>query len=216
VGGKALRQSFNDLASITNLGFQLRALIRWRWVLFTADWTYANQQSETVIWRTSIDMQLNQHILDMKIGGKVHDSRTPQQNGGIGIWIAIGGRYWDNTVEFTTRTEPILPGGTPSLTTTETGQTWWDPVLGISLHFPVTPNVGFLVRATGGGLGIANASSYLWDAEFVALFRVSQRFMISAGYRQFKYDRTDGSGDDEVRQTVTVTGPAIGLSIGIL
>jgi len=216
VGGKALRQSFNDLASITNLGFQLRALVRWRWVLFTADWTYANQQSETVIWRTSIDMQLNQHILDMKIGGKVYDSRTPQQNGGIGIWIAIGGRYWDNTVEFTTRTEPILPGGTPSLTTTETGQTWWDPVLGISLHFPVTPNVGFLVRATGGGLGIANASIYLWDAEFVALFRVSRRFMISAGYRQFKYDRTDGSGDDEVRQTVTVTGPAIGLSIGIL
>jgi hypothetical protein len=64
VGGKALRQSFNDLASITNVGFQIRALARWRWVIFTADWTYANQKSETVIWRTSIDMQLNQHIMD--------------------------------------------------------------------------------------------------------------------------------------------------------
>ena len=215
VGGKALRQSFNDLASITNVGFQMRTLARWRWILFTADWTYANQKSETVIWRTSIDMKLNQHILDMKIGGKVYDSRTPEQNGGMGIWVAAGARYWDNEVEFSTKTEPILPGGTPDLDTTKTGQTWWDPVLGIAMHFPVTPEVGFLVRATGGGLGIGNASSYLWDAEFVALFRLSRRFMISAGYRQFKYDRKDGSGDDEVRQTVTVTGPEIGLSIGI-
>jgi hypothetical protein len=39
--------------------------------------------------------------------------------------------------------------------------------------------------------------------------------MISAGYRQFKYDRTDGEGEDEVKQTVSVVGPAIGLSIGI-
>ena len=35
--------------------------------------------------------------------------------------------------------------------------------------------------------------------------------MLSAGYRQFKYRRTD----DDVTQTVTVVGPAIGLSIGI-
>ena len=216
VGGNALRQSFNDLASITNVGFQMRALARWRWIRLTVDWTYANQKSETVIWRTSIDMQLNQHILDMKIGGKVYDSRTAEQNGGIGIWVAAGARYWDNNVEFSTITQPILPGGMPDLDTTKTGQTWWDPVLGVVLHFPVTPDVGFLVRATGGGLGIGNASSYLWDAEFVALFRLSRRFMISAGYRQFKYDRTDGSGDDEVQQTVTVTGPVIGLSIGIL
>lgn len=211
VGGKALRQSFNDLASITNVGFQMRALARWRWVMLTIDWTYANQNSETVIWRTSIDMNLNQHILDIKIGGKIYDSRTKEQNGGIGIWVAAGARYWDNNVEFTTRTDPLLPGGTPDVDTTETGQTWWDPVLGVSLHFPVTTDVGFLVRTTAGGLGIGSASKYLWDAEFMALFRLSSRFLISAGYRQFKYDRND----DDVQQTVTVTGPAIGLSIGL-
>lgn len=56
-----------------------------------------------------------------------------------------------------------------------------------------------------------NASDYLWDAEFAALFRLTNRLMLSAGYRQFKYRRTD----DDVTQTVTVVGPAIGLSIGI-
>ena len=34
------------------------------------------------------------------------------------------------------------------------------------------------------------------------LFRLSRRLMLSAGYRQFKYKRTDGSGDDEIVQSV--------------
>jgi len=214
VGGQTIRQSFNDLASITNLGFQARVLARWRWVLFSADWTYSDMETNLGIGRIQIDQQVSQHILDMKLGGKVYDSRTPRMDGGIGIWMAAGARYWDSKVDLLLTREPILPGD-PVQETVETGQTWWDPVLGLSLHFPVTPGVSFLVRTTGGGLGIGNASTYLWDAEFSALFRVTRRLMISAGYRQFKYDRTDGEGEDEVEQTVSVVGPAIGLSLGI-
>jgi hypothetical protein len=100
--------------------------------------------------------------------------------------------------------------------TEKTAQNWWDPVLSLAMHFPVTPKVSFFVRATGGGFGIGEASSYLWDAEFLSMFRLSNRFLISAGYRQFKYDRTDGEADGEIRQTVTVTGPVVGVSIGLL
>jgi hypothetical protein len=39
VAGAKLRQSFNDLASITNVGFQSRVLARYKWVMFAADWT---------------------------------------------------------------------------------------------------------------------------------------------------------------------------------
>jgi len=214
VGGQAIRQSFNDLASITNLGFQVRVLARWRWLRFAADWTYSDMEANQEVGRLEVNQQLNQHILDMKLGGKVYDSRTAAQDGGIGIWVAAGARYWDSKVDILVTREPILPGD-PVQDTAKTGQAWWDPVLGLSLHFPVTPVVSFLVRATGGGLGIGNASSYLWDAELGALFRVSRRLMISAGYRQFKYQRTDGEGEDEVKQTVAVVGPAVGLSIGI-
>jgi len=68
--------------------------------------------------------------------------------------------------------EPILPGD-PIVETGETGQTWWDPVLGLTMHFPVTPRVGFLIRAIGGGFGIGNASDYMWDAELASA--VSQK-----------------------------------------
>ncbi len=215
VGGQTIRQSFNDLASITNLGFQARVLARWRWVLFAADWTYSDMETNQEIGRIQVNQQVTQHILDMKLGGEVYDSRSPEQDRGVGIWVAAGARYWDSQVDLLLTREPILPGD-PVQDTVKTGQAWWDPVIGVNLHFPVTPVVSFLVRATGGGLGIGNASSYLWDAELGALFRVSRRLMISAGYRQFRYDRTDGEGDDEVKQTVLVVNPAVGLSIGIL
>ena len=74
---------------------------------------------------------------------------------------------------------------------------------------------GFSVRATGGGFGIGDASTFLWDGEFTALFRVSRRFLVSAGYRQFRYERTDGEGDEEVDTKVSVIGPQVGFSFGI-
>lgn len=214
LGGQKIRQSFNDLASLTNLGFQCRLLARWRWVVFTADWTYADMGSGRVIGRVSADLGVKQHILDMKLGGSIYDTRTAAQDGGVGIWLAAGVRYWDNDVNYTVTIAPVLPGE-PTIDSGEEAQTWWDPVVGLVLHFPVTPEVGFYLRATGGGLGVGSASDYMWDAEFSALFRVSRRLLVAAGYRQFKYSRKDGEGENEVKQTVTVVGPAIGLSIGI-
>ena len=46
VGGEQIRQSFNDLASLTNFGFMLNTVVMYRkWVL-TADGTYADLGSK--------------------------------------------------------------------------------------------------------------------------------------------------------------------------
>jgi hypothetical protein len=214
VGGRQIRQSFNDLASITNVGFQSRLLARWRWLTFLADWTYSELESDQSIGPFESSQKINQHILDMKLGGKVFDNRSAAQDKGLAIWVGAGARYWDNKTFITVTRETVVPPGTRT-DTLDTVQSWWDPVFGATIFFPVTPVVSFQIRATGGGFGVGNASSYLWDAELGAFFRVHRRLLISAGYRQFKYNRTDGEGDDAVEQTVSVVGPQVGLSIGL-
>ncbi len=207
VGGQKLRQSFNDLASLTNFGFQGRVLARWRWLHLSADGTYADMDVNTSTGPIDIEMKIRQYILDLKFGGLVYDSRTAENDGGLGIWVTGGARYWDNDVSVSLRTSlNPNPDAIPSR------QSWWDPVLGLHMVFPVTPKVGFLVRATGGGFNIGSASKFMWDAEFAAMFRLSTRLLLTAGYRQFRYDRAD----DGVEQDVSVVGPSIGLSIGIL
>jgi len=216
VEGQALRQSFSDLASITNLGFQGRLAARVGKVIFGADYTYADQASTTAIGRTSIDMGVVQHIVDLRAGYPVYDSRPPTMDGGgLGLWLSAGARYWDNDTEFTITREPILPGGDTEIVQEEAAQTWWDPVVGALAHWPVTDRVGFAARATVGGFGVGNASSYLWDGEATATFRLGRRFLLSTGYRGFRYDRSDGEGDEEVSQNVTVTGLIFGLSVGL-
>jgi hypothetical protein len=42
VGGEKIRQSFNDLTSLTNFGFQLYTVIMYKKWLLSADGTYAN------------------------------------------------------------------------------------------------------------------------------------------------------------------------------
>ena len=215
VGTTNLRQSFNDLASITNMGFQGRMLIQWREYYMSTDWTYAKMSSNTTILRTTIDMDLEQDILDLKLGKVVYDSTSPKMDGGIRVVTGVGARYWKNRVDLIQTTQPILPGEPERVETLETGQSWWDPEIELGLQFPVTPGVGFVVMATGGGFGIGKASDYMWDAAFTAVFKPFRRIAIPVGYRLFKYDRHDGLGDDEIRQTVTVSGPVIGIRIEI-
>ncbi len=215
VGSQQIRQSFNDLATLTDFGFQARLTVRYKRLLFAADGTYANLETVSEVLRSTITAGVKQRILDMKLFWPVFDSRTPEDSGGVGVWVGAGARYWSNDILLDIVTEPFLPSGQPTTDTIAEVQDWWDPELGLALHFPVRPDIGFFVRATGGGCGIGDASSFMWDAEFTALFRVSRRFLVSAGYRQFRYKRTDGEGDEAVDTRVNVVGPQIGFSFGI-
>jgi hypothetical protein len=215
VGSQQIRQSFNDLATLTDFGLQARLTVRYKRLLFAADGTYANLETVAEALRSTIAMNIQQRILDMKLFWPVYDSRTPENDGGVGVWVGAGARYWSNDIFLEVVTEPLLPSGQPTTDTIAEVQDWWDPELGLALHFPVTPAIGFSVRASGGGFGIGDASTFMWDAEFTALFRVSRRFLVSAGYRQFRYTRTDGEGDEAVETKVNVVGPQIGFSFGI-
>lgn len=215
VAGEALRQSFDDLISLTDVGFQGRFEARWRWLSLEIDGTYGQLGTVEELGPLELDLTVKQTILDLKLGAEVYDSRRRAQDGGVGIRVGLGARYWDNDVSVVTRLGSIIPGDPPVSDTISIGQAWWDPVAGLGLHFPVTRIVSFMIRGTVGGLGIGDASDYMWDGEVSALFRVGRWFLVSAGYRQLQYSRTEGEGEDTVSQTVSIFGPQIGLTIGV-
>ena len=215
LGSQEIRQSFNDLATLTDFAFQGRLTARYKRLLFSADGTYANLSTDQTIGRMTINGEVEQRILDMKFYWPVFDSRTPERTGGVGVWVGAGARYWSTAILLDIRTEPILPSGQPSQDTVDSFEDWWDPELGLALHFPVTPAVGFSMRATGGGFGVGNASDLMWETEFTALFRVSRRFLVSAGYKQYRYTRTEGEGDEEIETKEWMVGPWLGFSFGI-
>ncbi len=212
VGTQQIRQSFSDLATIVDAGFQGRLNARYKRLSLVADATFADLGLESDIGRTNINLKVKQWILDLQLLWPVFDNRSPDGTGGVGVWVGAGARYWSNDVLLDIVTQPIFPSGQPSQDTVEESQDWWDPELGVALHFPITSAVGFSVRATGGGFAIGDASDFMWDAEFNALFRVSGWFLVSAGYRQFRYSRTEGEGDDEIDMRVSAVGPHVGFS----
>ena len=89
VGGESLRQSFNDLASITNFGAQMRLAARWRRLILSVDLTMADMAADQTVGRTSIDLGVDQLIVDAKAGFKVYDTRGPETSGAPRVVIAF-------------------------------------------------------------------------------------------------------------------------------
>jgi len=68
------------------------------------------------------------------------------------------------------------------------------------------------VYGSGGGFDIGNASKFSYDFLYLNTFKVSKLISITAGFRSFRYDRVDESGETESETTVRVTGPLLGAS----
>jgi len=215
VGGEQLRQSFSDLSSMTNFGFQLAANVMYgRWVL-AADGTYANlgaKQDERLL---QLDLDIEQVMLDLRLGYLVlghvdHDD----QRGVVRGWaleVNAGAKYWRNEV---TLDYGLVLGDPPPLVEgrLETTQDWWDPMLGVKARIILSRTVLLGLYASGGGFGIGDASDYSWDLVYTNTFKVSRLLSVTAGFRSFHYKRVEGEGEGELETSVSVLGPVIGVS----
>ncbi len=212
-GGAKMRQSFKDLASLTNSGFQLKATVIYKKWLVTADGTYANLGSSVDQDILKVDLDIKQYILDFKLEYLVYSDIDMDDEAevirGWDFGINAGGKYWRNdiTVDYIIQIgDPPEEGGFNEL------QTWWDPMLGVNARLYLSDWVMAGVSANWGGFGIGNASKFAWDFTYVNTFKVSDLISVTAGYRQFKYTRVDGEGDDKLETTVTAFGPLLGVS----
>ena len=214
VGGEKIRQSFNDLFSLTNTGFQLNTTIMYKKWIFLADGTYANLGSNIEQGLLTIDLDIQQYILDLKLGYLVlSDIEKDDVESVIRGWaleVNAGGKYWQNDVTVSYKIEigrpPFVEGGFTE------PQAWWDLMVGLKARFILSRSVLLSVAANGGGFGMGNSSKFSYDFSYLNTFKVSNLISVTAGYRTFRYKREDGEGDDLLETKVSAFGPLLGVS----
>ena len=213
VGGEKLRQSFNDLTSLTNFGFQTFATARYKRITMTVDGTFAILGSGIENKSLTVDAEINQWIVDNKIGYIVYDRIDFNDVDVIAGWsleATLGAKYWSNdiNIDYSMLIGDIFPieGSISEI------QKWWDLMVGFKTKFVLSKSVLLSVGGDIGGFGLGNSSKFAWDFIYANTFRVSNLVLVTAGYRIFRYKRVDGIGDEELNTKVSAFGPFIGVS----
>ena len=214
VGGEQLRQSFNDLVSMTNVGFQLSTTAMYKKIIFTADGTYANLGGNITKGPLTVDLDIKQYMLDLKLGYLVFSNIDLNEYSVIVGWaleVNFGAKYWKNdlSVDYNLQFNnppPLVEGSLKE------PQAWWDLMIGTKARIFLSKSVLLGITGDIGGFGIGNSSKLSWDFTYANTFKVSNLISITAGYRTFKYNREDGEGDEKLETTVHAFGPLLGVS----
>ena len=214
VGGEKIRQSFNDLLSLTNIGFQLNTVVMYKDFIFLADGTFANLGANAEEGPLTVDLNIIQYILDLKLGYLVFSDIDFSEDKVIRGWsleVNAGAKYWKNDVEVDYKVQinnppPLIEGSI------QEPQAWWDLMIGVKSRIFLSESVLLGITGNIGGFGVGNSSKLSWDFTYVNTFKVSELISVTAGYRTFKYNREDGEGSDKLETTVHVFGPLLGVS----
>lgn len=213
VGGNRITQSFGELSSLTDAGFQLIAAVRYKRFGLALDGTWARLGKEATQGPLALDVKVKQKILDFKGSYVLYETFQMEDNRVIDGWsleVLGGAKYWSNdlNVDYTVflGQQPVLEG------TIEEPQDWWDMMLGVRTTISLAPKVLLSSWINFGGFGIGNSSQFAYDFTYLNVFRVSRLMSINAGFRNFRYRRLDGEGDSELETRVNVLGPFLGVS----
>jgi len=214
VGGEKIRQTFNDLSSITNFGFQLSALARYKRFILSFDGTYAALGTGGGNDLLNVDVTIDQWIIDSKLGYLFYDDIHYNEDDVIAGWSIegnLGAKYWRNDlgVNYSLAIEdnpPIAQGEINE------PQQWWDLMVGVKTHILLSKRVLLDVAADVGGFGIGNSSKISWDFSYTNTFRITRLILVTAGYRTFNYRRVDGEGSETLETKVSAFGPMLGIS----
>lgn len=209
VDGEEIRQSFNDLSSITNAGFQLSTGLRYKKFILSLDGTFADLKGSVSSKLLDIDVNITQYILDAKLGYLIHSSVNLDARDevirGWSLEANLGLKYWKNDVSI--KLDGLIDGSIPEL------QEWSDLMVGVKSRIILNKRVYLGITGSIGGFNLYESASKLsYDITYTNTFNVSNHIWITAGFRSFRYNRTDGEGDQAVTTKVSVLGPMLGLS----
>lgn len=216
VGGEKIRQSFNDLVSLTNVGFQMVVQARYKKWSLSSNLTYARLGDQVVEGPLLIDFGVDQIILDSKLGYTVID-KIDFGNDVIRGWAmeaTIGAIYWSNDVSVGVEFDSDLdiPGFPVNISEK---LDFVDLVFGTNFRIILSKSVLLGLSANIGGFGIGNSSDLYWDLLFVNTFKVSKLLTVTAGYKTFTDKTTSGEGEEQIKTNIKTFGPLLGISINL-
>ncbi|MEN8798523.1 MAG: hypothetical protein ABF293_04700 [Flavobacteriaceae bacterium] len=214
VGGQQIRQSFGDLASLTNAGFQFVASVRYKRFGLSVDGTFATLGKDLNEEPILVNFELKQRIIDVKGSYVIYETFEMEDNRVIDGWSieALGGaKYWVNDigVDFA-----LAIDGTPIVEDMiNQRQKWWDMMLGVRTTISLSRAVLLGASINFGGFGLGNSSKSAYDFTYYNAFRVSRLITINAGFRNFRYRREDVNNGETLNTRVNVLGPFLGVSL---
>ena len=213
VGGTRFTQSFGELSSLTDAGFQVVAAVRYKRIGLSLDGTWADLGRESEKGPMLLNVRVKQKILDFRASYVLYETFQMAENRVIDGWsleAMAGAKYWSNvlSVDYTVflGQQPISEGSI------EEPQNWWDPMVGLRTTISLAPRVLLSSWISVGGFGIGESSKFAHDFAYLNAFRVSRLVTSNAGFRHLRYRRVDGEGESELETRVNVLGPFLGVS----
>ncbi len=186
---------------------------------------------------SKVDVKLTQVIVDLKFGWRVLSLPTVSLLGAapssedtrrFTLDLLAGGRYWYLKTELDLKV-PVtlsvgLPPGTPlppglgdlelpSLTTDgidrdiDADSDWVDPVVGARTGIDLTEQLSLSLLGDIGGFDIGSASKFSWKTNALVSWRLSESWLLVAGYQALNVQRERGDADVDL----TMHGPVVGL-----
>lgn len=213
VGGEQIRQSFGDLVSLTNFGFQFVASARYKRFGLSVDGTIANLGKDLSDDPVFVNFELKQRIIDIKGSYIIYENFDMEENRVIDGWsieALAGGKYWANKIGVD---YAVVINDIPLLEDRiNQTQEWWDMMLGVKTTISLSRVVLLSSWINFGGFGIGNSSKFAYDFTYLNAFRVSRLITINAGFRNFRYRREDVNNGETLSTRVNVLGPFLGVS----
>lgn len=168
-----------------------------KWAL-TFDALYMNlaKEGETPLTGRAARVDLKQLAIDVK--GMYR----------ISHWLEAGVGFRVNVIDGSVNVaegDIILPGNKVSM-----NQTWFDPLLVARARTDFSGSkwsLSFLGDIGGFGLG----SDFTWQAKPYVGYRFSKLFEMTAAYRWIGIDYQTGTGNENFRYDMTISGPELGF-----
>jgi hypothetical protein len=198
-----------DIVRHLNLGAMGFAQVRWKRLVAVADGLWAVLEGDGERRRVEADAELEQAIVDLKLGVRVLDLPAPWSEAGerearrVAFDVLAGARWWYLKTEL-----DVEVAGVRSRSV-EKSTDWVDPVVGARLRLDLTERLSLGVLGDVGGFGWGTASDSTWNAGATLNWRASEHWILHAGYKALEIEREHGSRPLEAE--ILFQGPVIGV-----